>query len=170
MARRSSRFVRPSPRTKIWLGAGIAQATLTTNTATLIGILNAGALALRPFTILRTRLVIQLRSDQQAAAENPTGAYGEIVVKESATTAGIGSLPTPLTEPDADFHVYQGMTSSFTFITAAGFESNAGRQYTIDSKAMRKVGPQDDIATVFEMRNVGGGIMNVEGRILIQLH
>ena len=172
MARRSTRgrFVRPAPKTKIWVGAGIAQFAVATNGKTLITSLNAGALALRPFTILRTRLLVTLDSDQIVASENPTGAYGEIVVKEIATGIGVTAVPGPLTDPDADWYIYQGMTARLRFVTAAGFESNSGAHWEIDSKAMRKVGPTDDVAVCFEMRNVGGGTMNLEGRQLIQLH
>ncbi len=62
------------------------------------------------------------------------------------------------------------MTSPFDFADATGFNEPAGSQYEIDSKAMRKVDVDDDLAIVWEMRNVGGGIINMEGRMLIQLH
>jgi len=173
MARRTrghGRFVRPPAKTKIWIGASVAVGTVPTNSKTLVSELNAAALALRPFTILRTRVSINFRSDQQAAQESPTGAYGKIVVKEIAVNIGATAVPGPVTEPNADWFVYQGMSAPFLFVTAAGFESAGGFRYEIDSKAMRKVDPTDDVVTMFEMRNVGGGFLNIEGRTLIQLH
>ncbi len=173
MARRVSRarFVRPAPKTKIWIGVGVDEITLVTNTIQLLTVLNAAALALRPFTILRTRLEINLRTDQSAAAEGLTGAYGEIVVKESASGIGVTALPAPLTDIDADFFVWQGMTAPFE-LNGTGISSSwqPGFRYTVDSKAMRKIGTTDDIVTMSEIRAQGGGLLNVEGRRLIQLH
>ena len=56
MARRvaRARFVRPAPRTKMWIGAGVGITTALGSTTQLISLLSAGALLLRPFTILRT--------------------------------------------------------------------------------------------------------------------
>ncbi len=168
--RRTQRFVRPSPRTKIWIGQGVALTTLGTGASTLIAVFNAAALALRPFTILRTRVSCNFRSDQTATTEDITGAFGMIVVKESAATIGITAVPTPLTEVDADFFVYQGMTAPFTSLTSVGFQDGVGVRYDIDSKAMRKVGTNDDVAVVMELRSTGGAEINIEGRQLIQLH
>ena len=162
-------FIRPPPRTKIWIPAGFAIQALAAGADTLIGTLNAAALALRPFTLLRTRLEITFRSDQSAANESPTGAYGEIVVKETATAIGITALPKPLTEGDADWHVYQGMTAPIFALSSVGVQ-DVSVHYVIDSKAMRKLGPQDDLAVVFETRSAGGASINIEGRILLQLH
>ena len=111
-----------------------------------------------------------LTSDQVVAFEDPGGAYGMIVVKETAAAIGITAVPTPFAEGDADYFVYQGMTVSFTFVSGVGVDGNAGSHYIVDSKAMRKVGPTDDIVSVFESRNAGGMFLNVEGRTLIQLH
>ena len=68
MANRTRRFVRPAPKTKIWIGAGAGTTVLAASSATLVSVLNAGALALRPFTILRTRMDLLVASDQTGAA------------------------------------------------------------------------------------------------------
>ncbi len=162
-------FVRPAPKTKIWITAGVAEQALASGAVTLLTSLNAAALALRPFTVLRTRLEIMWRSDQSAASETPTGAIGFIIVKESASTIGVTAVPTPLTEGDADFFVYQGVTTSILSLSSIGVLER-GNRYVIDSKAMRKVGVQDDIISVGETRSTGGAQYNVEGRMLIQLH
>ncbi len=173
MARRTkgfARFIRPAPKTKIWIASGIPAATITTNAKVLMTVLNAAALALRPFTILRTRVFCTFLSDQGAASEVPTGAYGKIIVKETASAIGVTAVPGPLTEADADWFVYQGMTSHFDLATAVGFNEPGGQRFDIDSKAMRKVGPTDDLVSVFEARATGGAFLNIEGRTLIQLH
>ncbi len=77
MARRSARvrFTRPAPKTKIWIGNGLDLTVLASNAATLVSTLSAGALLLRPFTVLRTRIVIHSESDQITATEVPAGVY-----------------------------------------------------------------------------------------------
>ena len=169
MARRTH-LVRSAPRTSIWIGAGISAVT-TTAMATLIASLNAAALALRPFTIVRTRMKIHYVSDQNAASEATQAAFGIQVVTEVAATAGAGSVPTPITEPDADYFVYEPLFSDFDFIDATGFQQNANTNTTtVDSKAMRKVDVDDDVVFTLEQRNVLGTIISLEGRMLIKLH
>ncbi len=163
-------FTRPAPKTKIWIGADTAVGNLTSNAKTLIAELNAAALALRPFTVLRTRVEWNFRSDQVVANESPTGSIGMIVAKEIAVNIGVTAVPGPIAEVDADWFVYQGVTSPLRFVSATGIVDPAGTKYTIDSKAMRKVGPADDIVWVAELRNAGGAVLNMEGRMLIQLH
>ena len=108
MARRApSRVVRSNPRTMIWFGARIARVGLSASASTLVGTFNAAALALRPFTIVRTRLLIGFASDQFSAAENPEGVLSMGIVKDTATAIGITAVPTPITEVDNDFFVYQ---------------------------------------------------------------
>ncbi len=171
MARRVARprFVRPAKSTKVWLGAGFAAANVPDATAVLLQTLNAAALLLRPFTVLRTRMMIVCISNQVIATESFQGVFSHQVVKEAAATAGAASVPTPLTETDADFHVYQPYAGEFTFLDSTGVNRET-EQYVIDSKAMRKVGLDDDIAVIVQNRGSDGIIIGGEGRFLIQLH
>ena len=148
----------------------MAVATLTSAGKTFVASNNVALAALRPYTILRTRVTFSFRSDQVAASEVPTGAFGSIVVTDAAEAIGVTALPGPLTSHDQDWYLYQGMTSAFELITGAGFQEPRGVRYDVDSKAMRKVGPSDDVVDMFEMRAVGGALLNYEGRQLIQLH
>ena len=126
MARRATRFVRPRKSTKVWLGAGIAATSLSASTAILFSSLTSGALALRPFTILRTRLILSVTSDQLSASEFAQGAYTHQVVTDSAVAAGIASIPTPLSETEADYYVYQPWISNFLLATGVGFAESVG--------------------------------------------
>ena len=159
-----------SDRIPIWLQGNTFDAAVAGSGRTLLGQLNAGALAFWPFTVIRTRLEIVWESDQSGAAEAPMGAFGMVVVKETASAIGITAVPTPLSESDADYFVYQPMITSFDFVTAAGFDPNAGSHYTVDSKAMRKVGIDDDIVSVAEEGNGDGALISVMGRFLVKLH
>ena len=169
MARRS-RFVRPAPRTKMWIGAGVGPATIVGSTVRTVSGLTAGALLLRPFTVLRTRLIVHIESDQAIAAEANDGAFGYIVVTDTASSLGITAIPTPLLNPEADWFVFQPLSFNFLHLSSVGFEGNSGVQYIVDSKAMRKVGPDDDIAGIVQMRGADGSVITTTGRRLIQLH
>ncbi len=175
MARRHApgRFVRPAPKTSIWIGAGIALTTLVANQVQVLGTLNAAALALRPFTILRTRLNVSYESDQEAASERSTTGFGIIVANDTATALGPTALPDPDSiagDPDADWFVWQGMHYSFRLLGAADADlAPFAVQYEIDSKAMRKVGPNEDIAFMTSI-NAFGAFIVLQGRMLVQLH
>ena len=163
---------RPVARTMVWIGARLAATTISSG-ATLLATLDpTTGFPLRPFTIVRTRLGISYVSDQAAASESQQGVFSMQVVTVSAAGAGVGSIPTPLTDPDADFHVYQPLFQDFLFASGVGFSDNVGGGSftTVDSKAMRKVGIDDDIAMVLEQQSALGTVIAVEGRFLIKLH
>ena len=154
----------------MWIGSGIGPLTIVASTKTVVSTLSAGALLLRPFTILRTRQLIQYRSDQSVVSERPSGAYGRIVVTDNATAIGITAIPDPTTEPDAAWFVWQGMHNSFRFGSNVGFDGQDGNQYVVDSKAMRKLGNNDDLAAVVAQDAAVGATITIRGRMLIQLH
>ena len=168
MPRRRS-FVRPSPRTNVWIGAGISIQTIS-GAQTLLGTLNAVGLALRPFTIVRTHLELFYASDQAAAGEFTQAAFTAQVVTDSAAASGAGAIPFGLSEPNSDFFAYQPMFTDFEFLSSIGFQAGAGpKSYTVDSKAMRKVGLDDDIVFGLEQRAALGAVMAIEGRILVKV-
>ncbi len=171
MARRArGRFVRPAPRTKVWIGILPVETTLTAGASTLVGVLNAAALLLRPFTILRTHILVSYMSDQDTASERPFGAYGVQVVTENASGVGITALPTPAVDTDSDWFIWQALRTITVGLTSVGVDIGGDRQYNIDSKAMRKVGANDDVVIVVdEVSAVGSRIMDA-GRMLVQLH
>ena len=176
MARRSRgpvRFVRPAPRTKIWIGEGVGITTITASTKHLVSTLSVGALSLRPFTILRTRLILMYRSDQIAASEVPFGTYASLVVTDTAAALGATAVPSPsgvTGDPEAAWFTYQPVHNQLRLVSAVGFEFRTDRQYVIDDKSMRKVGADDDVAAVFTQDAAVGATLYTSGRQLIQLH
>ncbi len=179
MARaRRTRFVRPSPRTKMWIGAGVGPVTITGSALSIVSSLSAGALLLLPFTVLRTRMILQFESDQATTNERPQGDFGRIVVSQAAAAAGAASVPDPSStdgDPEADWFVHQPVFNSFQIVGTAGASAvaaswSSGRQYVIDSKAMRKVGFDDNIVSMFSETSGLGAQLNTRGRMLIQLH
>ena len=178
MARRHARsFVRPAPRTKMWIGAGIGTEALAGNAKVLSSTLSAGALLLRPFTILRTHLNVGILSDQGTAIETSLATIGSMVVTDTAAALGVTAVPDPSGisgDPEAGWFLWQAMWVAF-FIDingtdGIGIDANSGRQYLVDSKAMRKVGPDDNIVTVLSNDTATGVTIITSGRRLIQLH
>ncbi len=128
--------VRTDKRQNLWLRSSVDATTIAASSSTLLTVLNAAALLRRPFTIIRTHLVIQIESDQESAAERFFGAYGRMVVRDSASGVGITAVPTPGTDTDADWYTWQGLIARQDFVTGVGFDQY-NRQYTIDSKALK---------------------------------
>ena len=161
---------RGAKRTSQWISAGSVATTIGSGSQVLLQSLNAAALAIRPFTVVRTQLLVMWESDQVVTSERPHGAMGMVVVTDQAVAVGTTAVPGPISEPDASWLVYQGLMDSFIDATSVGFQGNSGPQYAVDSKAMRKVEANQDLIMVVENRATVGAIFTVEGRILIKLH
>ncbi len=89
-------------RETLWLSVDATRTIVTAVGGTLVTSYGAGALALRPFTIVRTRLLIFVQSDQAAAVEATFGAYGQAVVSDQVSAIGITAVPTPVTDLASD--------------------------------------------------------------------
>ncbi len=155
-------------RDTLW-GAGTPASSIeTASGGTLLTSLGAGALALRPFTIIRNRFTFHISSDQAAAAEDQVGAYGRAVVSDQASAIGVTAVPTPITDQDSDlWHVYATFVQGGSRVN----DGMVGRTYEIDSKAMRKVEDGQDVVSVVEFSAQGGGFrFIVTGRFLLKLH
>ena len=154
-----------------WIAAGIAAMAVPASSKTQVASLNAAALLIRPFTIIRTRISCMFESDQLAVSERLHGALGGIVVNDVASALGVTGIPGPVMDATSPWFFYQGMLDSFVFATGVGFAGGnaSSRLYEIDSKAMRKVGVNEDLNFVFEMAAAKGGVLTIEGRILVKL-
>ncbi len=159
-------------RDSLWLQFAPGETSIAAAaTATLISVLNTAALALRPFTIVRTRFILGIRSDQSAASETQQLAYGHVVVQDTATAIGVTAVPTPVTDMASDWHVYEQMVANFQFKTGVGIDSQNYSSMVVDSKAMRKVDFGQDLAVVAETAAGSAGLILYEGgRILVKLH
>ena len=118
-------------------------------------------------------MIISLESDQSTASERPQGDYGMMVVTENAAALGSTAVPDPSStdgDPDADWFVHQPVMLSHLLKTAVGYASPTGNLWAIDSKAMRKVGANDDVVGMFSETAGVGAIIVTRGRQLVQLH
>ncbi len=171
MAHRVVRRERSQRRQTLWIASQPASTALASaSTGVFLSSLNAAALALRPFTIVRTRGRIFLRSDQLATSEDYDVAYGMTVVTDQASAVGVTAIPTPINEMESDWFVYEQLVGRFSFATSAAFnESGVGKDF--DSKAMRKVDLGSDMVVVAEPSAVADGqVLWDSFRMLIKLH
>jgi len=174
IARRSGRILRGGRmrRESIWFVLQEVQTTMAAaNTAVLVSQLNAAALALRPFTVVRTRQQWFASSDQQGAVENYEVALGQCVVSDQAAAIGITAVPTPFTDLGSDlWFLHEIQQGRFVFISGVG-ALEAGKDRSVDSRAMRKVEDGDTLITVLENSSLSAGTFNqTAGRQLIKLH
>ena len=116
---------------------------------------------------------IGFANDQDTASESPFGDYGRIVVTDTAAAIGVTAVPDPGSisgDPEADWFVHQPCYIKVNSQNAGFFGVNACWRYVVDSKAMRKVGPDDNVVAMFAMENAFGAELITHGRTLIQLH
>ena len=155
-----------------WLEVDPVQTALAVGGVAITHSLNAVELALRPFTIVRTRGLFGLQSDQQVAAEFQVASLGMCVVSEQAAAIGVTAVPTPETDRSSDlWFMYESISRAFA--TEAGGGMVADFQYSryFDSKAMRKVEDGNDIVVVVEADGISDGVVaSVSARMLIKLH
>ncbi len=169
---RAGGFIRggKARRESFWIGWVFTDTALAAlNTAAITNSLTAVGLALRPFTIVRTRMQLYIRSDQEAASESQFGAWGFCVVTDQAFSIGVTAVPTPVTDMDSDsWLAHQWLMSSHG---AGTVDSQKGQPYEVDSKAMRKV--EDGFQPLPLVENgsgAGGIVISAAGRFLIKLH
>ncbi len=160
--RRESRWLFISP---------VSSALGSASSALILNSLDAAALALLPFTIVRTRMFWHTRSDQTAATENIQVALGACVVTEQASAVGITAVPTPFAELGSDvWYMHEILSQALVVTSAVGsFESRLNAR--VDSRAMRKVEDGQDVIFVIENSGLSSGTENfTAGRFLIKLH
>ena len=140
-------------------------------TKVLIASIGSAALsAIAPGTIVRTRGIITIDSDQQAASEDQVGGFGVGLVNEVARALGVTALPGPSTDALWDgWFVHQFIQERFLFVSGVGVAPNAGRRYIIDSKAMRKFESDEGLIIMAENSSSTNGMnIGVSLRFLVK--
>ncbi len=158
-------------RQTLWFTQAIVRTTLAAaSTSVIITSLNAAALALRPFTIVRSRGFLLLRSDQEASSESYEAAYGVTVVTDEAVAIGVTAVPTPVAQSASDWHVFETMFGRFSLGSGVAF-TELGHERVIDSKGARKVDLGEDMIEVVETgADSSGAVIASAVRTLIKLH
>ncbi len=167
-----SRMIR-SGRKTFWFSGSIVHTTLASaSSAAIQTSLNAAALSLRPFTVIRTRGVWGFSSDQTAADEDQEVAFGSIVVSDEAVAVGITAVPTPVEQDGSPWIHFDMAFQRLEFLSSVGVVPDMMPQrYVIDSKSMRKVEEGQDLITVIQNSGTSEGT-NVATYVktLVKLH
>ncbi len=166
---RHVRVARGPRRKMLWLQFRPVSATQATGNSSIVFSLNAAALALRPFTLIRSHFQCLVQSDQAAAVEAQNVAFGLAVVSDEAVAAGAAAVPTPLLQMGSSLWFAHQLMMTMDSRTV-DLSKPAGI-INIDSKAARKVDVGSDIIVVLENESIGGSggsITFVGGRILVK--
>ena len=166
-----TRSFRRSRRETQWLSIPPVRTALgAAGTSILALSLTTAEKALRPFTIVRTRMLFHILSDQSAANEDYSCALGAAVVSDQAVAIGVTAVPTPDTDRNSDLWFLFEDLNGDVFSGSAGGEERGIRKY-VDSRAMRKVEEGNDVIFVLEATAVSAGLnFFIAGRLLIKLH
>ena len=147
-----------------WLGPALQDfLSVADGGATLISSLSFE----EPLTVTRVRGMVSLRASS-AADLNIVGAYGEGIVSTEAFNAGVASIPEPFTDADwGGWFVWRSFSYRFDSITQAGVFTTDWN-FEVDSKAMRKVQPNETLVAVAESFN-GAYSISAPLRTLLKL-
>ncbi len=160
-------------RQSLWVGSpdSTGVVAIAAGGVRLDGSFNTAALQLRPFTIVRTRGWVFVKSDQEVATEVPFGAMGMAVVSDQAVAIGITAVPTPITDESSDlFFMWTPFVSDISVSSAIGI-IKGGSLFEFDSKAMRKVEEGEDLAITLENASATAGLQFItKFRILLKMH
>ena len=172
MARKSG-FVRRNNvmrRETVWAQGTFLSTTLaSTNAVAITAQLSAAGLALRPFTIVRTRGYLSVKSDQTSVAEVYGVQMGFAVVSDQALGVGVSAVPTPDADGQSDlWFVYESLWGDFEVTTDIG-RLEMGQRMAYDSKAMRKVEEGQDVVQVMECPHTSALVRDAF-RMLLKLH
>ena len=111
-------------------------------------------------TLIRSRGIISVRSDQVIATEEFIGAVGLGVVSAQAASVGITAIPHPATDAAWGGWLWHSYFSSvYLFRDATGSSPNGVVLINVDSKAMRKVGEEERLVAVVENSAADGTLV-----------
>ncbi len=131
----------------------VARATIAPATKVLLGSFVLGAT--RDETVLRTRGLVAIASDQAVTVEDQVGAYGLVVVSDLALAAGAASIPGPVTDESDDGWFVWVPFGQQSQQDADGISS---LMYPFDSKAMRRIEDGYGVAIMIENASATAGL------------
>ena len=174
MARRRgySRASSGSRRVTDW-GDGPGGVAATAISASSVAILGSGIVPVsaQKLTLVRTRGLLSLVGlTSTSGGDGFQGAFGIGKIALTAFTAGVGSVPTPVTEVDWDGWLFWYPISLHRGDNAFANGSFA-QQVVVDSKAMRKFDAEEVLYASLEVTEIGGVTMSVffDSRMLFML-
>ena len=121
-------------------------------------------------TVVRTRGLLSLMLTlATAAGDGFVGAFGIGLATFAAVTAGIGSVPTPVTEiGDENWLYWSPIFAMNPIVSSAGITRSAFQQIIVDSKAMRKFDDGMAMYAALELVEVGTATIDIafDSRVL----
>ena len=128
------------------------------------------ALAILAATVVRVRGLFFVHPTAFGADLSYDGAYGLGVVSDEALAAGAGSIPRPFDDDDWTGWLVHGYFNERIEFTADGASilMLPVQKTVIDSKAMRKVRPNEALVWMVESR-VGAITAQLHARVLMML-
>ncbi len=175
MARRSG-FSRGRPSSsgvsRQW-NAGTGGTAVTTVSGTSQGFLGS---AVQPtadeLTVMRTRGLLDLFVSGAPSSDGDGffGAVGIGVTSAAAVATGIGSVPTPLRDVGWMGWLWHSFVSVHWQDVSQAVGNAAHLRIEMDSKAMRKFGPDSALYCAFDLVEIGTASVDVffDSRILVQ--
>ena len=119
-------------------------------------------------TIIRHRGQCSVIPQTAGADVDIVGAVGVCIVSAEAFAAGVASVPEPFNDADwGGWMVWRSFAFRQEFSDATGI-LNQERTFEIDSKAMRKISPNEVLVTVAESQ-VGAFSIATPWRVLVKL-
>ena len=170
MAVRRQGFVRGRGHSRKTEWAATAPETGYVSLAAATKLLDSTFIVTSTSTIVRVRGLLSVKTDQEAANESPFGALGICVVSEEAAAIGPTAIPGPYTNADSDlWMLHEFWSCPISLATAVGI-AQLDRQYQLDSKAMRKMTPEESLAVMIENgAGTAGAAYRLDLRVLAKL-
>ena len=102
-------------------------------------------------TIVRTRGQVSVQPGSFAADLNVIGAFGVCIVSDEAVAIGVTAVPGPFDQADwTGWMVWRSFSLHLDVQSAVGFDVQGMMNFEVDSKAMRKVYPNETLILVAE--------------------
>ena len=119
-------------------------------------------------TIIRSRGEVSLVPNNVGADATLIGAFGMGIVSAEAFVAGTASIPLPFSDSDwVGWFMLRSFAYQYEFHSAVA-SLISSRSWEVDSKAMRKVGPNEVLVLMAESQ-VGAFNISMNIRTLIML-
>ena len=130
-----------------WVGPALqTYVAVASGGATLISSFTPG----ESLTIVRTRGMVSVRPESNAADVELVGAIGFGIVSDEAFAAGVASMPEPFNDADwSGWFVWRSFSYDIEFSDATGV-GFLNWDFEVDSKAMRKLGPNETAVLIAE--------------------
>ena len=123
-------------------------------------------------TVLRTRGLFEMFLAATGASDGDGffGAIGIGVASAAAVAVGIGSVPTPVTEAGWDGWLYHRFVGAHNPDITFGGSPAVLDRFEVDSKAMRKFDPFENLYAAIEVVEIGTATLHAffDSRILVQ--